>query len=172
MRHIVCSSTSGIASTPTPLSALQHLPIPIADPEARVIITNHLQTDASDRNQRQRQLQLHPQAVSTLWSVVSGSRSINWFGHWDRTRLQFATGRLLELYMWSRPLSMRASNFEMVCYAMWRIAKALTEAPRWQMIEKYWNTAMEQDNVWSIAFEACTTGILKEVWWSNGRRWI
>jgi hypothetical protein len=51
----------------------------------------------------------------------------------------------------------------MVSYAMRCAAKALAEAPLWQIIEKYWNTAMQQNNIWSIAFEACTKEILKEV---------
>jgi hypothetical protein len=78
-------------------------------------------------------------------------------------RLVFATGRLLELYMWNRRLFMRASDFETVSYATRCVAKALAEAPYWQIIETYWNTAMQQNNIWSIAFEACTKEILKEV---------
>jgi hypothetical protein len=31
---------------------------------------------------------------------------------------------------------------------------------------------MKQNNIWSIAFEACTREILKEVCWSNGPHWI
>jgi len=42
------------------------------------------------------------------------------------------------------------------------MAKALAEAPHWQIIGKYWNTAMQQNNIWSIAFEACKMEILKE----------
>jgi hypothetical protein len=41
--------------------------------------------------------------------------------------------------------------------------KPFAEAPPWQIIEKYWNTAMQQNNIWFIAFEACTKDILKEV---------
>jgi hypothetical protein len=78
-------------------------------------------------------------------------------------RLVFATGRLLELYMWNRRLFMSASNLETVSYAMRRVAKALAEAPHWQIIETYWNTAMQQNNIWSIAFEVHTKEILKEV---------
>jgi len=65
MRHVVSSPASGIASTPTSLSGLENLPTPIPNPEARVIITNPLQTRATENNQRQRQWQLQPQAVST-----------------------------------------------------------------------------------------------------------
>jgi len=65
---------------------------------------------------------------------------------------------------------MSASDLEMVSYAMRRAAKALAEAPHWQIIETYWNTAMQQNNIWSIAFEACTKQILNEVCCSNGPR--
>jgi hypothetical protein len=58
---------------------------------------------------------------------------------------------------------MNASNLEMVSYAMRRTVKALAEAPHWQITEMYWNTAMQQNNIWSIAFEACTKETLKEV---------
>ena len=162
-RRVVSSPASGIASTPTPLSGLENLPTPIPNPEARAIITNPLRTRATERNQRQRQWQLQPQAVSTPRSMVSGSRSIHRFGHSDMTRLVFATGRLLELYMWNRRTFMSASDLETVSYATRRVAKALAEAPHWQIIETYWNTAMQKNNIWSIAFEARTKEILKEV---------
>jgi len=58
------------------------------------------------------------------------------------TRLVFATGRLLELYMWNRWPFMRASDLEIISYATRRVSKALAEAPHWQIIEIYWNTAM------------------------------
>jgi hypothetical protein len=171
-RRVVSSPASGIASTPTPLSGLENLPTPIPNPEARAIITNPLRTRATEKNQRHRQWQLQPQAVSTPRSMVSGSRSIHRFGHSDMTRLVFATGRLLELYMWNRRPFMSASDLETVSYATRRVAKALAEAPYWQIIETYWNTAMQQNNIWSIAFEACAKEILKEVRLINGPRWI
>jgi len=65
--------------------------------------------------------------------------------------------------MWNRRLFISASDLEMVCCATQRVAKALSEAPHWQIIETYWNTATQQNNIWSIAFEACTKEILKEV---------
>jgi len=65
--------------------------------------------------------------------------------------------------MWNRWPFMTASDLEMVSYATRCTAKALAEAPHQQMIEKYWNTTMQQNNIWSIAFEACTKEILKEV---------
>jgi hypothetical protein len=79
------------------------------------------------------------------------------------TRLVFSTGRLLELYMSNRQPFTSASNLEMVSYATRRVAKALAEGPHWQIIETYWNTAMQQNNIWSIAFEARTKEILKEL---------
>jgi len=79
------------------------------------------------------------------------------------TRLLFATGRLLELYMWNRWPFMSASDLETVSYARQRLSKAVAEAPHWQIIETYWNTVMQQTNIWSIAFEASTMEILKDV---------
>ena len=58
---------------------------------------------------------------------------------------------------------MCASDLEMVSYAMQRITKALAEGPHWQIIETYWITAIEQNNIRSITFEARTKEILKEV---------
>jgi len=162
-RRVVSSPAFGIAITPTPLSGLENLPTLIPNPEARAIITNPLRTRATEKNQRQRQWQLQPQAVSTPRPMVSGSRSIHRFGHSDMTRLVFAMGRLLELYMWNRRPFMSASDLETVSYATRRVSKALAEAPHWQIIETYWNTAMQQNNIWSIAFEARTKEILKEV---------
>jgi hypothetical protein len=75
----------------------------------------------------------------------------------------FATVRLLELYMWNRRPFMSASEVETVSYATRRVSKALAESPHWQIIETYWNTAMQQNNIWSIACEARTKDILKEV---------
>jgi hypothetical protein len=171
-RCIVSSPVSGIASTATPLSCLENLPTPIPNPEARASITNPLQMPATEKNQRQRQWQMQPQAVSSPRSMVSGSRSIHRFGHSDMPRLVFATGRLLELYMSNRRPLMSASNLETVSYATRRVAYALAEAPYWQIIETYWNTAMQQNNIWSIALGARTKDIWKEVWLINGPRWI
>jgi hypothetical protein len=78
-------------------------------------------------------------------------------------RLVFATGRLLEVYMCNRQPFMSASDLEMVSYATRCIAKALAEAPHWQIIETYWNTAWPQNNVRSIAFEERTMDMLKAV---------
>jgi len=58
---------------------------------------------------------------------------------------------------------MSASDLERVSYATGRVAKALANPPHWQIIQKYWNTTMQQNNIWSIAFEARTKEILKEV---------
>jgi len=68
----------------------------------------------------------------------------------------------MEHYTWNRWPFMSASDLEIVSCATQRIVKALAEAPHWQIIEKYWNTAMQQNNIWSIAFETCTKKILKE----------
>jgi hypothetical protein len=65
---------------------------------------------------------------------------------------------------------MSASDLETVSYATRRVAKALAEAPHWQIIETYCNTAMQQNNIWSIAFEACTKEILKAECRINGPR--
>jgi len=65
--------------------------------------------------------------------------------------------------MWNRRPFMSASDLETVSYVMRRISKALAEAPQWQIIEMYWNTAVQQNNIWSIAFEVRTNEILKEV---------
>ena len=98
-RRVVCSPAFRIAITPTPLSSLENLPTPIPNPEARAIITNSLRRRVTEKNQRQWQWQLQLQAVSTPRSMVSGSCSIHPFGHSPMTRLVFATGRLLDLYM-------------------------------------------------------------------------
>ena len=60
----------------------------------------------------------------------------------------------------------------MVSYATQCVANAFTDPPHWQILEKYWKTAMKQNDIWSIAFEARTNEILKEVCWSNGLQWI
>jgi len=104
--------------------------------------------------------------------MVSASRCIHRFGHSDMTRLVFAISTLLELYMWKRRPFMSASNLETVSYATHRIPKALAEAPHWQIIETYWNTSMQQNNIWSIAFKARTKEILNDVCWINGPQWI
>jgi hypothetical protein len=79
------------------------------------------------------------------------------------TCLVFATGRLLERYMWNRRPFMSASDLETVSYATLCVLKALAEGPPWQIIETYWTTAMQQNNIWSIAFETRTKEIWKEV---------
>jgi len=65
--------------------------------------------------------------------------------------------------MWNRWQFMSSSDLERVSYATRHVAKVSADAPHWQIIETYWNTAMQQNNIWSIAFEAHTTEILKEV---------
>jgi hypothetical protein len=130
-RCVGSNPASGIASTSTPLSSVEKLPTSIPTPEDRAIITNPLRMRATERNQRQRQRHLEPQAVSTSRSVVSRSLRIHRFGHSDMTRRCFATGRLLEPYMWNRRTFMSTSNLETVSCAMRRVAKALAEASHW-----------------------------------------
>jgi hypothetical protein len=112
------------------------------------------------------------QAVSTPRPMVSGSRSFHQFGRLDMTRLVFARCRLLELYIWNRRPFMSASDLETVSCATQRVAKILAQAPHWQIIETYWTTPMQQNNIWSIAFEARTKEILKDVCRINAPRWI
>jgi len=161
-----------MAITPTPLSGLQNLPTSIPNPEARAIISNPLRMPAKEWNQPQRQWQLQPQAESTPESVVSGSHSLHRFGHSDMTHLEFATGRVLELYMWNRSQFMSARDLKMVSYTTQCVAKAFGNGPHSQIPEMYWNTAMQQNNIWSITFEACTMEIIKEVCGSNGPHWL
>jgi len=78
-------------------------------------------------------------------------------------RQVFATGRLMKLYMLNRLPFMSASNLETVSDAMRRIVKAIAEAPHRSILEMYQNTAMQQNNIWSISFEAPSTEIMKEV---------
>ena len=130
-RRVVSSPACGIASTPTPPSGLENLPTRIPDPEACAIIPYLVQTQAIERNQRQRQWQLQMQAVSTPRSVVSGSRSIHQVGHSNMTRLVFPTGRLMELYIWNRRPIMSASEVETVSYPTRHVAKSLAEAQHW-----------------------------------------
>jgi hypothetical protein len=115
---------------------------------------------------------LQLQVVSTPQSMVSDSHTFHPFGHSDMTCLVYATGRLLELYMWNRRPLMRTSNMKMVSYGMGRTAKELAEASHWQIIETYWNTATQHLIIWSKAFEARTKEILNEVCRSNGPRWV
>jgi hypothetical protein len=79
------------------------------------------------------------------------------------THLVFAMGRLLVLYMWNRWPFMGASDWEIVSFATRHIAKPLAVAPHRQIIEIYWNTGMQQNNIWSIPFVASTTEIFREV---------
>jgi len=65
--------------------------------------------------------------------------------------------------MWNRRLFMGASDIVMVSYATRRAAKVLAEAPHWQIIEMSCNTAMQQNNILSIAFDAYTEKISKEI---------
>jgi hypothetical protein len=112
----------------------------------------------------QRQRQLQPQALSTPRSVVSGIHRIHRFSHSVIMRLVFGMTKLPELYMWNRRPFMSSSHLERVRCAMRQIAKVLAKASHWSIIEMYWNTPLQQNNIWSIAFEAHTQDIMKEVW--------
>jgi hypothetical protein len=72
-------------------------------------------------------------------------------------------GRLLVLYMWNRQPFLSARDLEMVRYAMQYVAIAVAVAPHWEIIGTYWNTAMEQNNIWSRAFKERPKEIKKEV---------
>jgi hypothetical protein len=115
---------------------------------------------------------LQPQLMSTPREVVSCSCSIHHFGHPDRWCVVFATGILLELHMWIRQQCISASTLETVGYTLQLIVKALAEAPHWRIIVKYWNTAMQQSNIWSIQCQICTMKILKDVCRGSGTSWI
>ena len=65
--------------------------------------------------------------------------------------------------MWNRCPFMSASDLKMVSYETRHIAKAFASALHKQITDMYWNTAMQEINVWSIAFEAQRKEILKEV---------
>jgi len=119
-------------------------------------------------NQRQRSCQFQPQAVSTPRLMVSRIHNIHRFSHSDMMHVVFATSRLLELYILNRQRFMSASNLEMVSYTTRRVANAFAEATHWQIIEMYCNTAIQQNNIWSIAFEAHRMTILTDVCWSHG----
>ena len=77
-------------------------------------------------------------------------------------RLVFAMGRLMELYMFNRLPFVSESDLETVSFAMRHVSNVFAEALHWPILEKYWKTAMQQNNIWSIAFEARTKEILKE----------
>jgi hypothetical protein len=62
----------------------------------------------------------------------------------------------MELDKWNRWPVISPSDSETVCYTTRHITKTLAEAPPWQIIEKYWNTSMQQNDIWSIALEAGT----------------
>jgi hypothetical protein len=123
MHCVLSSPTSGITNPHTPHSGLENLPTPIANPEAPAMITNPLRKQATENNQIQKQWQLQQQGVSTPRSLVSGRRNIQRFDLSDMTRLVFAMGTLLELYMWIRGPFISASNLETVRYTTRRISK-------------------------------------------------
>ena len=58
---------------------------------------------------------------------------------------------------------MSACDLELVSHATLPVARALAGAPYCQIIVTYRNAAMQQNNIWSLAFEARAKEILKEV---------
>jgi len=172
MCHLESSPTSRLAITTTPPSGCVNLPTLTPHEEARSIIANPLPTWATDMNQIQMQGQIQLQVVSTPQSVVSGSSSIHPCGYSDMTHLVYPMRTLMLLYKRNRRPYMSVSRLEMVCYAMQHLAKALTGAPHSQIIEKFWDTTMQHNNISSIALEAGPKEILKEICWSNGPCWI
>jgi len=78
-------------------------------------------------------------------------------------RLVFATGRLLALFMWNRRRLMSARDMETMSDATQHVVKEVAEASYSQIIERYLNTTIQHNNIWSIPFEAHTKDILKEV---------
>jgi len=58
---------------------------------------------------------------------------------------------------------MSANDFESVSCATRRVLNTLAAATNWQIIEMHWNTVMQHNIIWSIAFEVLTKEILKEV---------
>jgi hypothetical protein len=96
--------------------------------------------------------------------MVSGSHNIHRFDHLDTTGLVVATGRHQEVYMWNRRQFLSGSDSVTVTYTTRQVLKALAKASPVQIIETYWNTALQQNNIWSIAFEARTKEILNEVY--------
>jgi hypothetical protein len=46
---------------------------------------------------------------------------------------------------------------------MRHVATVFAEAPYWQMAEKYWNIAMQENKIWFIAYKAHSKEILQEV---------
>jgi hypothetical protein len=65
--------------------------------------------------------------------------------------------------MWNRRPFMSASELEKLNDVTRHFSKALPEAPHQQRVETYWNTAMQQSNISSRAFEARRKEILKQV---------
>jgi len=104
--------------------------------------------------------------------MVAGSRTVNLLNSSEVACLVFRIRRLLECDMLITGLWIGASDLKQICYAMRHVAKWLTETPYWQIIEKYWNTTIQQNNIWSIAFVAQTKEIMIEVWQRNGPYWL
>jgi hypothetical protein len=122
----------------------------ISNLKVRAMISNWLRMWSTEITQRPKQQQLQLQAVSSPQLMVSDSCSIQWLGHSHMTHPELATGRLLEHNMWNIPPFMSDSDLETACYATGRISKVWAESPHCQILERYWNTGMKQNNIWFI----------------------
>jgi hypothetical protein len=87
-------------------------------------------------NQRQRQWQLKPNAVSPLQSVVPGCCCIQQLAQYCMTRGVLPINWPLELFMWNRWPLMNANTLQIVSYEMQHVAKAFFEAPCWEIIHQ------------------------------------
>ena len=118
-----------------------------------------------------------PVAIATTGSIFTSITVIRQSQHPSIWSLRHdvsccCNGRLLELYMWNWLLFLSACDLETVSYVTRRIWKASAQAPHWQILETYWNTTKQQNNIWFTAFEVRKKEILKEACWSNSPCWI
>jgi hypothetical protein len=65
--------------------------------------------------------------------------------------------------MWDRLPCMSTNDLKTASYGTRRLSNAIAEGPHSQIIVTYWNTTMQQNNIWAITFEAQTKEILKIV---------
>jgi len=127
-KHSACrvgsSSASGIASTPTPLSGFENRPTPYLIQKPAWSLHNHCEHDLQKGIRDRRSGNGHRISCLHLdeWSPAVAASIDLVTQTWSV--LYFATGRLLELYIWNRLLFMSASSLEMVSYATRHVAKA------------------------------------------------
>jgi len=104
--------------------------------------------------------------------MVSSIRSIPQFIELDIMHLVCVMGKILELYLWNRGPFISPSYLGMVSYATRWVAKPFAEAQHSPIMETYWNTPLQPNNMWCIAFDAGTKEIRIRVCCSNSPRWI